>query len=75
MVSRSCTVNAFRLSLTSAGASSGKKLSTLSVSFNLPSLTAKPTAVAVKVLLTEPISNSVSLLTGCFVVLDATPKL
>src|SRR4026208_1888546 len=51
--SRSRTRIARRLTDGSAGASSGKNLSTGSSRFSFPSATAKPTAVEVKLLLKE----------------------
>jgi hypothetical protein len=53
MRSRSRTRIAFRLSTGSAGASSGKKSSTGSSRLSLPSAIARPTAVEVKLLLSE----------------------
>jgi len=51
--SRSRSRIALRLSLTVAGASSGKAATTLSSSVSLPSAIASPTAVEVKLLLSE----------------------
>ena len=53
IVSRSRTRIARRLALGSAGAESGKKPSTGSSTVSLPSATARPTAVDVKLLLSE----------------------
>src|SRR5438132_8835231 len=53
MRSRSLSRIALRLLLGSAGASSGKNFSTGSSTLSLPSATAKPTAVEVKLLLSE----------------------
>src|SRR4051812_10367076 len=53
MLRRFFTVSSARYGLTVSGKSPGKKETTLSFKLNLPSLTAKPTAVAVKLLLTE----------------------
>ena len=53
IVSRSRTRIAFRLSLGSAGASSGNAASTVSSRLSLPSAIARPTAVDVKLLLSE----------------------
>ena len=56
ILSRSRSRIPFRLSLTVAGASSGKAESTLSSSVSLPSAIARPTAVDVKLLLSEYIT-------------------
>ena len=53
IASRSRTRIAFRFSLGSAGASSGKKESTVSSRLSLPSAIARPTPVDVKLLLSE----------------------
>src|SRR5262245_4805194 len=53
MRSRSRTRIALRLALGSAGASSGKNFSTSSSRLSLPSAMARPTAVEVKLLLSE----------------------
>src|SRR5262245_29449366 len=53
MRSRSLRRIAFRLLLGSAGASSGKNFSTGSSTLNFPSAAARPTAVEVKLLLSE----------------------
>jgi len=53
MVSKSRTRICFRLLPGFAGASSGKNFKTSSSMLNLPSATAKPTAVEVKLLLKE----------------------
>src|SRR4051812_38253818 len=53
MVSKSFTVSCCKWALTVSGLSSGKKDSTLSSNDSFPSARAKPTAVAVKLLLRE----------------------
>jgi hypothetical protein len=53
IVNKCFTWRAARFSLTEAGRSSGKKEVTASLTFILPSETAKPTAVEVKLLLNE----------------------
>src|SRR5262245_50099250 len=60
MVSRSRTRIAFRFRDGSAGARSGKNESTSSSRLNFPSSTARPTAVEVKLLLSECITCGVS---------------
>jgi hypothetical protein len=64
MARRSRTRIAFRLTLGSAGASSGKNLRTGSSIESLPSETARPTAVEVKLLLSENITWGSSLAKG-----------
>jgi hypothetical protein len=53
IISRSRTRIAFRLLLAFVGASSGKNFRTSSSMLSLPSATANPTAVEVKLLLSE----------------------
>ncbi len=53
IVNKCFTLSAFRFSLTSDGSSSEKKEVTESSTLHLPSETAKPTAVEVKLLLNE----------------------